>query len=126
MLYKASIAAARIKELNKTPITEVKPGVVVYVDLRSWGATFYKGLDIPDKYHTTYLVKGIYGSWKNKTQTLIETDYPVFKETYIVNHDFVKRYGSNTTFKPSAPAYNEILVDDAFVNKYPSVIIVGK
>jgi len=126
LLYKASIAAARIKELNKTPITEVKPGVVVYVDLRSWGATFYKGLDIPDKYHTTYLVKGIYGSWKNKTQTLIETDYPVFKETYIVNHDFVKRYGSNTTFKPSAPAYNEILVDDAFVNKYPSVIIVGK
>ena len=121
LLYKASDAIKRINALNKTPITEVSPGDVVYVDLRSWGATFYKELDIPDKFHITYLVKCIYGTWKNKAKTLIESYYPAFRESYDVKHDFIKRYGSYRDFNPSLPNSSEILVDEEFVRRYPIV-----
>ena len=122
LLYKATDAAARIKALNKSPITEVSPGDVVFVDLRSWGATFYKELEIPDKYHLTYLVMCIYGDWKNRAKTLIESHYPVFGESYDVKHDFVKRYGSYKEFNPSMPGVDRVLVDEDFIRRYPCVM----
>ena len=57
LLHDAKTAAALMSRLNRTPITEVKPGDVVYVDLRSYGAGWYESLNLPDKDHSSYMLR---------------------------------------------------------------------
>ena len=56
LIYSAAEAKRYIQQLNRSVITDVEPGVRVFVDLRSYGATWYQQLGLPDADHNTYVV----------------------------------------------------------------------
>jgi len=122
LLYEAKTSAAKKKDLNKLPITEVEPGDIVLVDLRCYGATWYAALPLPDLFHKVYVVHYKYTSWSNRSHTKINATCAVFKEKFdSLDHDFVKRYGSIK--KGSTNNMENIsVIDDAMVKKYPQLL----
>ena len=122
LLYSAKDAADKIKQVNKTAITEVKPGDIVFVDLRSYGATWYSSLPLPDRDHTRYLLEYRYGDFKNKARTRIEVRCPLFKETWVVNHDFVRRYGAFREMEPADEDSKIVVIDEEMLAKYPMLL----
>ena len=106
-----------ILELNKTPITTVSPGDICYVDLRYYGATWYASLNLPDGDFKTYVVLYQYKKWI-KGNLKIEVFCKLFNEIFIVDHLFVKQYGSEKEFKPGSMT----LIDKNFIQKYPQVL----
>ena len=122
LLYNESIAKKEIATLNKTPITLVQPGDIVYVDIRCYSATWYANLPLPDKDHVTYLVEYVYKKWIGNKKLKLSVYCPVFKETFTVDHRFVKQYGHYKSFNPNNPASNECYVDDNFIQQYPELL----
>ncbi len=81
LLFSQLEAQKVIAALNKSPITEVKPGDVVYVDLRFYGAGWYNALDLPNSDTTRYVVPFSYVRWYHKSsQTKIVAQCVIFKE----------------------------------------------
>jgi hypothetical protein len=117
LLYDVKTADFLVKKLNQSPITEVKPGNTVFVDLRSYGAGWYKQLPLPDLHHVTYCVRYEYTRWHNKKQTKIVASCPIFKETFVVDHLFVKKYGSRLT-----PEKDSVIIDEQMVEQYPMLL----
>jgi hypothetical protein len=115
LLYTAAQTKTYLSQLNKTPITEVEPGDNVYVDLRCYGSDWFDTLNLPNQYFTRYMVLYTYENF-NATRTRIKCYCPVFKERFIVNRDFVQRYG---TIK--ALPHDSVLLDVTLVNQYPQV-----
>ena len=118
LLFSAKEAQRQVNAMNKTAIQLVKPGDMAWVDLRSFGEEWYIGLDIPDKYHTVYLVRVHYKSWANRSRTQINAEFPIFDELFAVDHYFVFCFGSLM----SLPTYSHQVVDADFVKRYPSVL----
>jgi hypothetical protein len=119
LLHDVKTAAQLRKELNNTPITEVQPGDTVYVDLRCYGATWYASLPIPDPFHTTYLLEYKYISWVGKRKLKLKAGCKVFDETFVVDHEFVRSYGSNKIL-PNDPKTK--LIDKDFIEEYPMLL----
>lgn len=94
LLYSASDALKRKQETNKQPITEVAPGQSAFVDIRYYSSEWYACLGLPDPEHHSYVVKFDYTGWANKNHTKIKATCELFDEHHVLNHDFVKRYGS--------------------------------
>ncbi len=99
-----AVADQQKKKVLLQDISLVQPTQTVYVDLRSWGATWYARLTkLPfDKDHTTYVVKCIYGSYsgpKSYPRRKIEAQFPDMKESYSVDNYFVTTYGHDFTVK---------------------------
>jgi hypothetical protein len=82
LIYSQKEANRMRVALNKSPITEVQPGDTVYVDLRSYGATWYHNLPLPDKDHTTYYLAYRYTRWIGRQKLKIEAYCPVFNEYF--------------------------------------------
>jgi phospholipid-translocating ATPase len=104
------------KILNASPITEVAVGTFAYVDLRWYGYGWFEALDLPDHDNAQYVVKFRYEAF-NKERTVADIFCHIFKERWKVNHVFVVEYGMSTNFD----ATSMVLVDAAFVKKFPSV-----
>jgi hypothetical protein len=121
LLYSAKDAADRVKQINRTAITEIQPGDTVYVDLRSYGATWYSSLPLPDKDHTRYVVQYRYGEFSNRGRTKIKASCPLFNEKWVLDHDFVRRYGA---VREIAPAEDNkiVVIDDEMLAKYPELL----
>ena len=78
-----------IKDINRQPITEVKPGDVVFVDLRYFGTYIYDEiLELPDKFHIQYVVRFEYTHWcgPKGRQLMIDAHVPLLTLTYQLNH----------------------------------------
>ena len=121
LVYDAKKAAEAIQICNRTPITEVGPGDTVYVNIRSYGATWYSKLPLPDLFHTDYVVEYFYRHFANKRKTQIVAECKVFNEKHTVNHDFVKRYGSNKNIPSDTDATVKV-VDEVMVRDYPELL----
>lgn len=117
LLYDKKTADKMIKDLNSTPITEVSPGDTVYVDLRSYGATWYSSLPLPDIDHITYNLEYKYTRWSDKRKLKIVAECKIFSEKFTVDHLFVKRYGSVKT-----PTRESVLINNALVKQYPMLL----
>jgi len=117
LLYTVEVAEKLISEINRTPITEFRVGDKVYVDLRSYGEDWFQSLDLSDKFIKKYVVLYMYKGFKrnNKRATM---HCPVFRETFEVDHEYVRAYGSIRVFDPRAM----VLIDKAFVKKHPAVL----
>lgn len=102
--------------VNATPIIEVAVGDLVYVDLRCYGAAWYDTLPLPDKYTTKFMVEYKYLEF-NKSGNKVKCYCKIFEEYFMVNRDFVQRYG-NVRILPS----NAILIDEKFIEQYPMVL----
>jgi hypothetical protein len=116
LLHSAQKVKADIARLKQSVISEVTPGDVVYVDLRSYGADWYDTLDLPDKYLIKYLVEYRYLDFL-EAKTRIRCHCPVFNEYFIVDRDFVQRYGNRRTIPPSS-----VLIDAEFCKKHSSIM----
>jgi hypothetical protein len=118
LLFRVEVANAQIKRIRGEPITEVKPGLHVFVDLRSYGATWYASLSLPNLDHSTYVVEYIYQDWVSSSHKKIYAYCPIFDERFQVDHFFVVRYGAVTEFDPRCMT----LIDEKFVKLYPEVL----
>jgi hypothetical protein len=58
-----------------------------------------------------------YTRWHNKKQTKIVATCSVFKETFVVDHLFVKKYGAQLT-----PAEGSVIIDEQMVKQYPMLL----
>jgi hypothetical protein len=113
LLVKERIARHMQKECLRVPITIVKPGDIVFVDLRSWGPQWYSTLSLPDKDTTTYVAQCIYGVFcgsKQRAQYKIQAFFPAMREQFAVDNLFVNEYGQNFERDPSYVLVNEELV----------------
>ena len=119
LLYDSKVANGMIASCNKSPIIEVQPGDVVFIDLRSYGATWYASLSLPDLFEKLFLLEYHYTKWVNRKHLKIHSFCPVFNEKFEVDHDFVARYGTRKEFPTDGSA---VLIDEAFVAKYPSLL----
>jgi hypothetical protein len=118
LIYSASDAKERIKDMKKARITQVKPGDCVFVDIRSYGSTWYNSLQLPDQDLVRYVVNYKYTRWSRKDQTRISAKCAVFQEDWPkLDAYFVFTYGSQGNFER-----DWVLVDEYFVQKYPQVL----
>ena len=103
--------------LNSKPITEVKPGTTVFLDLRAIGAGWYQSLNLPNCDFTVYVVPLTYKSWRNAEHTRIDSVIPSLKMEWsgrnAVNHFFVKSWGNNLVLSP-----NMTLISLDFIQEY--------
>lgn len=109
--------------LNRAIISPELEGATIYVDLRSWSATWYDELNIPDKHFSTYVVMGICGKIIKVSKTLqrIDVNFPVLGEHYrgkkALDGAWMKYWGSQQHLLEG-----QILVDASFAIKYPDII----
>ncbi len=110
----------RKRTLNQQAIVEISPGDVVYINLRSYGVTWYTSLHaLPDRFHTVYYVQHRYDSWVNKSRRKINIVCDLFRESYAVDHDYVVRYGLIQDVTPSDGA---VLIDEQYCQLYPDIL----
>jgi ribosomal protein L21E len=121
LIYTAKVAQERMVAINKTPITEVKPGDIYYIDIRSYGSTWYDSLPLPDLHHRTYVVAYKYTKWVNNTHRKIEAKCQVFNETWRLDHVFIKQYGSHIKHQ-HVNGQTIILIDSNMVQTYPELL----
>ena len=107
------------REINRRPIPGVNPGDNVFVDIRSFGnPNFYVELNLPNPDHICYVVLGVYGNWVSPQHKKIGMSFPLFNQPCLVDHDYVRRYGSVKVFD----AARMVLVDAAFARTHPRVL----
>jgi hypothetical protein len=122
LIYDLKTASQQISALKKTPITSVKPGNIVLVDVRCYGSAWYKGLPLPDKEHITYVVEYKYTKWLNKIHTKIQASVPLFKETWPLDHLFVRQYGSKTLEDWQRLVNVQLhIIDEETLKQYPQL-----
>lgn len=122
LIYDLKIAQQIIKQIKQSPITAVKPGDTVLVDLRCYGATWYQSLPLPDKDHSTFLLSYRYTKWKSPRHLKIEALCPIFNEVFTVDNYFVVTYGSWFEDIWQKSGRKTCLIDEEFVKKYPEVL----
>jgi hypothetical protein len=110
-------------QLNKEPITELKPGDIIYVDLRSLDPHWYNNLlpglepNLPDEDKVTYVVPYLVGSWKNAQHTKVAVSCALLQHSASWNHDKVKSWGSYSEVQAG-----QVLVDDEFLSGHPDLL----
>jgi hypothetical protein len=102
--------------LKKKPITIIKPGDEVFINIREIGAEFYDALDFPDIYHIQYLLKSKYTKFSCK-DTRAELKFLLTGDRFTVSHEFVKLWGSKMTIDPVTASK---VIDQEFISKFPS------
>jgi RNase H-like domain found in reverse transcriptase len=123
LIFNLSTANAEISRIKSSPITLVKPGDTVFVDIRSWGSQWYSQLNLPDPDHSTYVVPLLYNRWANPKKTKLEGSVPIFNEHWTgrksLDAFFVFSWGSNHDFDKNLMT----LVDDQILLLYPSLLL---
>ena len=122
LIFDVKTAKLRIREINKLPISEIKPGDEVLVDLRCYGHGWYQTLQLEDKDHLTYLVEYRYIRWKSSKHLKIEVICLLFNEVFVVDHYFVKSYGSWTEADWIEHSIAIRLVDEDLIRRYPAIL----
>ena len=116
LVFRHNIAKLQISELNKTPIDPAWIGQVVFVDIRSYGATWYEELNLPDKDLKTYVVPFVYEKLERRNSRIVAF-CELFNERFLVDHLFVKEYGSNSVFDKQLMK----LIDTAMLIEFPAI-----
>jgi hypothetical protein len=122
LIFDAKTATKRISELNSTPIIEAQPGDTVLVDLRCYGAGWYDTSDLEDKHRTSYLLEYQYVKWKSNKHLKIQVYCPIFNETFIVDHVFVKLYGSWNEDSWVESSFKYRIIDEDLIVKVPELL----
>jgi hypothetical protein len=118
LLFTAAQSRNLIAVMNKLQITLVVPGNTVYVDIRWFGATWYSTLELPDAYEKTYVLPLKYTHWvANTNERKLHGIFPLTEEQFIFDHYFVYSYG-----KMKVLTVNVVLINTAFIVKYPKIL----
>jgi hypothetical protein len=117
LIFRLKETAKQLSILKKTPISRVKPGDEVFVDLRCYGYNWYSQLGLPNPDLKDYVLLYRYLNW-TKEPFKIRVKCDVFNEEFEVDHVFVHCYGSIQDFN-----HNQmVLIDDSFILTYPQVL----
>ena len=111
----------QIKNIKSSPITTVSPNDLVYVDLRSYGSTWYSQLPLPDPDHSLYVVELLYTKWTSKNHLKIDAYVSVFNENWSgkqsLDSYFVHAWGNTKILSTKMT-----LITPALVLQYPSLL----
>jgi hypothetical protein len=119
LLDPSNKANTRISNINKHPITEVKPGSISYVDLEAFGTDWFLALKFPwDKNNRRYVLAYKYRPFNNPSHKKINMYSQLLDEDIVdAEHYFVYSYGCVQIFDP----LKMILVDDQFALQHPQI-----
>lgn len=124
LLYTVTESEKMAKLKNKSPIVEVKPGDVVYVDLRFYGANkndsgenWYRFLSLPDLDFKTYVVEFKYGQFSSNKRR-ISASCEVMRDMFTWDHCTVLEWGTEKNFDSD----KMVLVDQGVVQKHPDIL----
>lgn len=120
LLFNHQEALARIRDIKRQLITDVKPKDIVYVNLVCYGAAWFETLGLENTARPPfrkYVVVYEYGTLSANKRKIIAY-CPVFNESWTVDNWFVKQYGSTFDFNSELM----ILVDAEFVAAHPEVL----
>jgi hypothetical protein len=106
--YKASI--------NRKSITELKPGDIFYLDLRTYGYLWYEALKLPDAYFKTYVTTCYVESWERKNLQLHIKDqtlniYFLFRKYEVVTQAYRRELNESL-----------VLVDAQLLTQFPQIL----
>ena len=94
LLYTTDQVSRAAAAITSTPITDVQPGDVIFVDLRYFGTYVYDHLlALPDKYHVKYVVRVVFTRWTGRTHKKLDAQVPLFARIFTFNNLFVFYYG---------------------------------
>jgi hypothetical protein len=111
-------ARSAAKVINAQPISEVAPGVEVYVDIRYFNPKVYdEDLPLEDKYHHKYVVRMRYTRWAGAQRRKIDAFVPVFQTPYMFNHLFVLTWGNCREFTDTM-----VEVTSAFLSQHRDIL----
>ena len=100
------------------PITEVRPGDTVFLDLRFYGTEWYRQINLPDKDFKTYVVECVYQNWiPRSNQRRITAFVATTDDLFTFDHVDVFEHGSNKVLNPNSM----ILVDDLLIRRFPRI-----
>jgi hypothetical protein len=115
LLYLANTVPQIISERNATPIVEVQPGDIVFVDIRIYGEDWYLQIGLPDHFHKLYVVEWHYFAWVNKSRLKIKTRCPIMGTNYVMDHNLVILWGRTKVFNENSM----VLISEEYMEKYP-------
>ena len=106
-------------QLNKQEISVVKPGDIVYLDLRFFGDEWYESLKLPNFDTALYVFEMEYTKWfhKNSKRKISGTLTLLPKCTYCLDGYLVHCWGSVKIFNSSTM----ILVNKDLLQSYPQI-----
>ena len=122
LLDRTNVKAEKfLVDLNKGKIELVKPGDVVYLDIRQWdyktNLQLFNKLNLEFKDTKTYVVEAKYGKYLCQGRK-ITLNIPIFNLSYERDNRFVYLYGRTKDFDSG----NMILVDKSFAKDHPKVL----
>jgi hypothetical protein len=116
LIYRANLAKAQAADINKTPIDPGWVNQTVYVDIRSYGASWYEEINLPNKDFGVYVVPFYYEKLERRNFRIVAF-CEIFNERFSLDHLFVKEYGSNTVYDQTRMT----LINSEFILKFPQV-----
>jgi hypothetical protein len=118
--YNATDVARFSATYRLQPITTVKPGDNIYVDLRVlMGPDDFDKINLPNAYFTRYVCSCTYIRWVGNTHRLIEAECPLLGAK-LNNWSSLEVYmhGSNAVFDPA----NMVMVTEALCVQHPTIL----
>ena len=120
-LLLTSAAATKLRTLIKSQnITLVQPNDTVFVNLRTYGYSWYAALELPDYDTIDYVFKCTFEKWAGPSKhlhRLISMRNPIFDTSTIMDNYFIVRHGSQLEHIPG-----QIIVSTPFVQQYPAIL----
>jgi hypothetical protein len=102
LTYDSKNALKMKQEINRTVITEVQPGDIIFVDIRSYGAEWYRQMRLPDQDLTTYMTRCLVRGWVNQTRRKVEIQDELYGDTTIFDHWAILRHGRDQSLPAGA------------------------
>lgn len=118
LIYTRNQAQTKRSDFLRRDITEVVPGQIVFVDLRAWGAEWYRQMNLPNKDHTNYVVECRYLDFTRRSRKRITLECPLFHQIYTWSAYDIYLYGTVDQFD----LRTMVLVDSSFISNYPRLL----
>lgn len=116
----AKASAVECRRINRMPITELTPGDIIYVDIRTYGYEWYRQMRLPDKDTLTYVTRvAVTGCSTDKRglRNKLMGRAELYGEDLIeIDHWFVKMWGSNRD-----PPVGAIVLNQESIQTYPQL-----
>ena len=106
---------ARSAEYNRSGVLGVNPGQVCFVNLKSWGADYFRSLDLP--WGVTYVVQCEYVKWTTPRRKKIDMHCLLFSQRFEWDATSTRLYGMFFNLNSDM-----VLVDASFCQRYPKVL----
>jgi hypothetical protein len=107
----------RVRRESYQRVEGIQLGDICYVDLRAWGADYFESLKLPGGI-ITYVVECRYMRYEDRAKRRVEVQCDIFKSEFFWDSFSVYAYG--TVFNLTD---DMMLVDQAFCENYPSILL---